>query len=204
MGNGGKMKNSKGSFTVEAAMVFSVVFLMVTVLVYVFIIMYQYVTIQSIANEVATKGAYYYVNQNGEDYGSYKIDQLYWRVNDTKKDQKNSAIVDYVKKFLNQSVFPTENNVYANTHNELLFKRLEIDIEEQYPLPVGSLFDIFGLSPILSLKARSNSPLDDNAEFMRNMDTVTDIQNCILNGDNKWIGKDSKVGDILDKLLKKN
>ncbi len=198
------MKNSKGSFTVEASMVFSVVFLMVAAFVYLFVIMYQYVNAQSVANEAATKGAYYYVNQTSEKYSSYKINEMYWRMYDTSKNKKVSAISDYVNKLLNNSILLTENNITVNTNSKILMKNLRIEIQEKYPLPVGNLFDIFGLSPVLSLKAVSTSPLDDNAEFIRNLDIVKDIRNCIQNSDNKWIGEDSKLEDIIDKMLKKN
>ncbi|AEY65755.1 TadE family protein [Clostridium sp. BNL1100] len=198
------MKNTKGSFTVEASLVFSVVFLMVAAFVYIFVIMYQYVYVQSIADEAATKGAYYYVNQTGENYCSNKMNELYWRIYDKNKSKKLSGISNYVNKLLGKSILPTENNISVNTNNKILMKNLKIEIQEKYPLPVGNMFDIFGLSPVLSLKAVSNSPLDDNAEFIRNMDIVKDIYNCIQNSDNKWIGEDSQLEDILEKLLKKN
>ncbi|EPR08277.1 TadE/TadG family type IV pilus assembly protein [Ruminiclostridium papyrosolvens] len=197
------MKNTKGSFTVEASLVFSLVFLMVAAFVYIFVIMYQYVNIQSIADEAVTKGAYYYVNQTGEKYSSYKINELYWRIYDTNKNEKISGISNYVNKLLDKSILPTEKNISVNTNNKILMKNLQIEIQEIYPLPVGNMFDIFGLSPVLSLKAVATSPLDDNAEFIRNMDIVKDMRNCIQNSDNKWIGEDSQMEDIIEKLLKK-
>ncbi len=198
------MKNTKGSFTVEASLVFSVVFIMVAAFVYIFTIMYQYVNVQSIADEATTKGAYYYVNQTGESYCSDNINEMYWRIYDTNRNKKVSGINDYVNKLLSKSMFPSENNVSVDTYNKILMKNLQIEIQEKYPLPVGNMFDIFGLSSVLSLKAVSNSPLDDNAEFIRNMDIVKDICSCIQNSDNKWIGEGSELGDILGKLLKKN
>ncbi len=198
------MKNTKGSFTVEASLVFSVVFIMVAAFVYIFTIMYQYVNVQSIADEAVTKGAYYYVNQTGESYCSDSINEMYWRIYDTNKNKKVSGINNYVNKLLSKSMFPSENNVSVDTYNKILMKNLQIEIQEKYPLPVGNMFDIFGLSSVLSLKAMSNSPLDDNAEFIRNMDIVKDIWSCIQNSDNKWIGEGSELGEILGKLLKKN
>lgn len=197
------MKNTKGSFTVEASLVFSVVFLMVAAFVYLFVIMYQYVNVQSIADEAATKGAYYYVNETAEKYSSYKINELYWRIYDTDKGKKVNAISNYVNKLLDKSVFPAENKVYVNTKNKILMKNINIEIQEEYPLTVGNMLDIFGLSPVLSLRAVSTSPMDDNAEFIRNMDIVKDIHNCIQNRDSKWIGEDTKLDDIIKKLLKK-
>lgn len=198
------MKNNKGSFTVEASLVFSVVFFMLAAFVYLFIIMYQYVNVQSIANEAATKGAYFYVNQTGDNYGSNKLNEMYWRIYDTNKNKKIVGINNYVNKLLSKSVFPAENNISSNLYNKILIKNLKIEILEEYSLPISNMFGIFGLSSVLSLKAVTNSPLDDNSEFIRNMDIVTDIRNCIKNSDTKWTGEGSKLENILEKLLKKN
>ena len=80
--------------------------------------------------------------------------------------------------------------------------QLNIRIETQYPLPIGNMFEKIGLPSTLKMRAEANSNIYDNAEFVRNLDIVTDIKKCISNSDNKWIGKDSKVNDILEKLLK--
>ncbi|WP_024833967.1 TadE/TadG family type IV pilus assembly protein [Ruminiclostridium josui] len=198
------MKNTKGSITVETSLIFSVVFLMLAAFVYIFVIMYKYVEVQSVADEAAVKGARYYVNQTEENYCSYKLNELYWRIYDSNKNKKVSDISAYVTKILDKSIFPTENKVSVNIYNKILMKKLKIEVHEKYPLPVGNMFDIFGLSPVLNIKAMSNSPLDENAEFIRNMDIVKDIYNCVQNRDTKWIGEDSQIEDIIEKLLKKN
>jgi len=195
---------SKGSFTVEASIVFSIVFLLVAALVYVFIIMYQYAVLQSIASEAANAGAYYYVNQYGADYTSESNSNLYWRIVDNDSANKKSELNSYIGRKLEKSILNSTRYVDNNISYKLLLKQLDISIEEQYPLPIGNLFMVFGISPTLNFKAETISPLDDNAEFIRNLDIVIDIKNCLLNSDNKWIGKDSRVNDVIDKLLKKN
>jgi hypothetical protein len=197
------MNNSKGSFTVEAAIVFSVVFLVTAAIVYIFIIMYQYTTMQSVADEACTYGAYYYVNQSGENYGIVDNGDLYWRIFDAKED-KTSKLAEYINKKLIGYLPHDKNYVSTRLFNRFLIKQLEISVSEEFPIPVGNLLSVFGIPSTISLSAGANSPLDDKAEFIRNMDTVTDIKNCIQNSDNKWIGKDSTVGDVLDKLLRKN
>lgn len=195
--------NSKGSFTVEASIVFSVVFLLMAAIVYVFIIMYQYTFVQSITNEAANVGAYYYVNPAGINYNYKSNSNLYWRIVDTESDNKKSILNSSIEKKLDQSIINPPRYVQIDTSYKSLIKQLNISIEEQYPLPIDNLFTVFGISPTLSLRAEAITPLDDNAEFIRNMDTVIDIKNCILNSDNKWIGKDSKVNEVIGKLLKK-
>lgn len=194
---------SKGSFTVEASIVFSVVFLLVAALVYIFIIMYQYAFLQSIANQTANEGAYYYVNQYNFNDTSASDFNLYWRIVDT-STEKEIKINSYISDKLEKSILKSNRSVDNDTSYKFLLKQLKINIEEQYTLPIGNLFMMFGVSPTLKLKAEAVSPLDDNAEFVRNLDLVIDIKNCLLNSDNKWIGKDSKVNEVIDKLLKKH
>lgn len=198
------MTNSKGSFTVEAAIVFSVVFLLTAALVYIFIILYQYTTVQSIADEVCTYGAYYYVSQAGENYGLVRNSNLNWRLYDKKTEDKINKLNDYINKKTEESLFHSKNYVNIYVDNKFLLKQLNVSISEQYHIPAGDLFNIFGIPSSVSLKAGANSPLDDKAEFIRNQDTVADIINCIRNSDNKWIGKDSTVDGVLDKILRKN
>jgi hypothetical protein len=172
------MSDTKGSFTVEITIIFSVVFLLVTVMVYFFIIMYQYSFIQSVANQAANVGTYSYVN---------------------KKAEINAYISKRLDKSILGSVYTYENSVSS----KYLTKQLDISIKEKYSFTVGKLFEIFGVPSVIYLKAEAHSPMDSNADFVRNMDIVADIRRCISNSDNKWIGKESSINSVLDKILKK-
>lgn len=194
---------SKGSFTVEASILFSVIFLLVAALVYILIMIYQYAFLQSVASQAANAGANYYVNQYEDGY-SKSNSNLYWRIFDTHSEVKTNKINGYISKKLDQSIFTTKRDINNYTSYKFLLKQLYIRIEDNYPLPIGNLFKIFGIPSTINLRAEVNSPLDDNAEFVRNLDIVIDIKNCILNSDNKWIGEGTKVNEIIDKLLKKN
>ncbi len=194
--------NKKGSFTVEASIVFSVVFLLVAALVYIFIIMYQYAFLQSTANKASNFGGYYYSEKYVTDYNSKLTSDLYWRILDTKaqlkKDELNKYISNSLEKSLVDLVIYSDNSL----SHKFLLNQLNIRIETQYPLPIGNMFEKIGLPSTLKMRAEANSNIYDNAEFVRNLDIVTDIKKCISNSDNKWIGKDSKVNDVLEKLLK--
>lgn len=195
--------NAKGSFTVEASIFFSLVFLLLVVLVYAFIIMYQYTTLQSVANEAANRGAAYYVKQFEEGTKWPRKKNPYWRIFDTNDLEKKTKIESYSLKELEPSIVNTEKFASADTFYNILIKQFRLGLEEKYPLPVGELLAVFGISPKLVLKAEASCPLEDNAEFIRNLDMVIDIKNCLVNSDNKWIGSGSKVSEIVDKLIKK-
>lgn len=196
--------SSKGSFTVEASIVFSVIFLLLAAMVYAFIIIYQYAGLQSTANSAANMGSVYYVNKYQQEQYLQSGYNLYWRFIDTEAESKKNNLKNYLYKNLNSTIFKSSRTIKIDTSYDLILKQLDVIIIEEFPLPVGNLLEVFGISPTIDLSAEATAPLDDNAEFVRNLDTVIDIKNCIFNTDNKWIGKDSKVNDILDKLLKKH
>ncbi len=194
--------NKKGSFTVEAAIVFSVVFLLVAAIVYIFIIMYQYAFLQSAANEASNVGGYYYSDKYGTECNSELSSDLYWRLFDTKALHKIAQLNKYISKSLEKSIVDLDIYSDNSLSYKFLLKQLNISIETQYTLPIGNMFEKLGLPSTLKMRAEANSNIHDNAEFVRNLDIITDIKKCISNSDNKWIGKDSKVNDILEKLLK--
>jgi hypothetical protein len=190
------LKNNRGSFTVEAAIIFSIAFLIFILLIYTSIIMYQYAFAQSIADEAAGKGSIYWpsdVNKN-----------IYWRLYDGNSREKCILITKYIQDKLAKSILKTESEVKVYTQNMLLQKNLKIEIYQSFPLPLGNLFSIFGMKPKLVIRAQSISPINDNPEFIRNMDMIIDIKNCLLNSDNKWIGEGTKANEIIDKLIKNN
>lgn len=195
--------NAKGSFTVEASIFFSLVFLLLVVLVYAFIIMYQYITLQSVANEAANRGAAYYVKQFVEENKWPREDNPYWRIFDSNSTEKKAKIESYSINALKPSIVNTDKFSKADTSYNILTKEFRLELQEKYPLPAGELLTVFGISPKLVLKAHASCPMEDNAEFIRNLDMVMDIKNCLINSDNKWIGDGSKVSEIVEKLIRK-
>ncbi len=196
--------NEKGSFTVEASIIFSLVFLLMVVLVYCFIIMYQYISLQSVTSEASNRGASYYVKQFKSNSQWPSETNFYWRILDSGASAKKGSIEAYILTGLEPPIINSEKTVKIDIYYSLLIKQLKIGIEEKYPLPAGKLLTIFGISPQLTIKAETSTPLEDNAEFIRNLDMVTDIKNCIVNSDNKWIGSGSGVNEVIDKLVKKH
>lgn len=196
--------NKKGSFTVEASIVFSLVFLLMVVLVYCFIIMYQCIVLQSVASEASNRGALYYVKQF-KSYSQWPSGtNLYWRILDSDTAVKMGNIEAYTLSGLEPSIINAGKTVKTDTSYSLLIKQLKVGIEERYLLPAGNLFTVFGISPELVLKTETSVPLEDNAEFVRNLDMVIDIKNCLVNSDNKWIGAGSGINEVIDKLIKKH
>lgn len=165
--------------------------------------MYQYTTLQSVANEAANRGAAYYVKQFEDGNKWPREKNPYWRIFDSNDLEKKTKIESYSLRELEPSIVIAEKSASADTSNNILIKEFRFGLEEKYPLPVGELLNVFGISPKLVLKAEASCPMEDNAEFIRNLDMVIDIKNCLINSDNKWIGGGSKVSEVVDKLIKK-
>lgn len=199
-----KMKlssNKKGSFTAEASIIFSVTFLLIALLVYVFIIMYQHTYLQSTVNQVANVGGYYYSNK----YGTAESDSnLYWRTLDYQSQNKKNQLNRFTSRKLDKSIIKSSIFLDNSMAQRFLLRQLNIEIQSQHRLPIGSMLEIFGLSPTITVRAEANSNICDNAEFVRNLDLIIDIKKCISQSDNKWVGKDTEVNEVLDKLLKKH
>ncbi len=191
----------RGSFTVEASIIFSLVFLITVLLVYVFIIMYQYIVLQGVTSETSNRGAYFYVNQSDLRNNNLIKSDLYWRIFDSKAQSKTDSIKSYASESLEPAIITTTKEVNVNTSFSYLIKHIKVTIIEHYPIPIGGMLTVFGISPSLQLQAQTSSPLEDNAEFVRNLDMIMDIKNCLVNSDNKWIGSGSKVNEVLDKLI---
>ncbi|PYG88518.1 hypothetical protein LY28_01367 [Ruminiclostridium sufflavum DSM 19573] len=194
--------NKKGSLTAETSIVFSVVFLLTAALIYIFILMYQYAVLQSIVNEAANIGSCYYCKQFCDEYGYSVNNNLYWRIYDKSSEEKKAALNQYISERLKKSVFNSQIKSDICISDKFLLKQISASLEAQYRLPAGNCLEIFGLPSTICIKAEANSPLHDKAEFVRNLDIINDIEKCIANSDNKWIGKDSQVSTVLDKLFK--
>jgi|GEM_PF-2274365 len=197
-----RLFNMRAGFTLEASLIFSLVFLLSTALVYIFILMYQHAALQSATCLAANKGAQYYVKQF--DFSNKWPDEagLYWRIFDGEGDIKRKHIAEHALNMSNPSIMKAEADAAVSTSYIYLMRQLKVEHERKYLLPVGDLLDIFGMPSKLGLLSVVTCPLEDNAEFIRNMDMIADIKNCLVNNDNKWIGSGKKMNEAIDNLVK--
>ncbi len=193
--------NVKASFTLEASLIFSIFFLLLTALVYVFILLYQHADLQSVTCQTANRGAQYYVKQLASKSKWPTNTGLYWRILDGEGEVKSKHIEEETLKNSQFSIINSEVCVKISTSYIYLLRQLKVEYEKRYSLPVGDLLNIFGIPSKLVLRTSVTCPLEDNAEFIRNMDMITDIKNCLVNKDNKWIGGSEKINETIDNLV---
>lgn len=193
-------KNKKGSFTIEAAVVVPTVLLCLIALIYICLLMYQQVYLQSVANTAAERGAANWSNASMDMYigrikeSDFKNVSLYWRLVDIlplgkASEAKKSRVEDYVKYSLKQySLFgkglddkeiinSREGKLSVNCDicDYIIYKKVLVSVAEEYNIPLGgSLLKAFGFSSGFTLKADAEAVVNEPAEFIRNTDFVVD------------------------------
>jgi hypothetical protein len=193
-------KNIKGSLTIEAAVIVPTVLLCLIALIYICLIMYQQVYLQSVANTAAERGASAWSNPSKDMFiGQIKAEDfknvsLYWRLAEVlpignASKAKKSKVEEYVRYSLKKySLFgkgPDNKEVINSGESKLtatcdvddciIYKKVLVSVTEEYSIPLGgSLLKAFGFNDKFTLKAEAQAVVNEPAEFIRNTDFVVD------------------------------
>lgn len=204
----------RGSITVEAALIVPFIFLGILLTLYITFILYQYASLQAVANNTAERVAsiWRYVEVGLEMdkdsdtnrlsstdviNGYVNIDDsrisLYSRLYDLKKSAKEEALENYIIDNVgmieianNRSISPIKPQVKYK--RGVLGSSVEIIIEEPYGIPIDGINKIFGIEEKFTIRVRSQAVVDDPAELIRNIDFASDM-----------IQKNEKLKDITEK-----
>ena len=71
-------RSEKGEFTVEATIVFTVSFMVLIIMLYIGIVMYQHVHLQSTADRIASRGAMMYATRTTDFETGAKDEDAFW------------------------------------------------------------------------------------------------------------------------------
>lgn len=199
------ISKEKGSFTIEATIVFSAVLLVIIGIIYMCIILYQQVYLQSLADKLVKSASNSWSSPAKDLFMGFikkedmKYNSLYWRIYDFEKDQKLeklrlAAAYDFDK----YSMLGKSNNlkVVPEISNELLvFKKIKITITSEYKNPVGKLLTVLGMGSVLKFSVTSEVMINEPSEFIKNTDLVIDL---VREVDNKFA--DGKIANVKDSL----
>jgi len=159
--------------------------------------MYEQVRLNSILQSSAERGALYY-NLKDRDiltgkpqkevYGEYF---LYWRLVDFNKSEKIEDIKKSIMLYINNNKISAHkynyNDIEVGIKDYFMYKRIYAAINVEYPL----LF-----LPKHSIKAYAQASVNDNAEFIRNIDFAEDL----LSQSEQLEEIKEKYGDGIQKL----
>lgn len=199
------LKNEKGGYSIETAIVMTISFTVIMFLIFMTFVMYEQVRLTAIAQDTAQRGAVIYAVNNKEmitgriEGTAYNDQNPYWRILDIgSNNSRLNRIKDYLELKLNANrlgepyVFSNNPNSSGNNYsvtlkNYFLYKRICVDINVEYKVPFGGLFNMLIKNPY-PIKAHAEATVSEPAEFIRTLDLGSDIISNFLGtgGDNKY------------------
>ncbi len=184
------LKNNKGSMTVEASLIFPVIFLIVVGLIYITVFLYEQAYVKSLADRASERGAAIWKNPESDmQIGMVKLEDFqendpYWRLYDGNIAAKENSIEAYITNLLAEySILKNKDSagkvtgitVNAEVKNYIVYKKLTVNVIKSFDLPLGNALSIFGIERTVSISAKSEALIYEPAEFIRTTDFVIDM-----------------------------
>lgn len=180
---------SRGSATVEASIIVPFIVLSIAASIYIGIVLYQQAQLRSAADMAAEAGAAVWADAKADtgtarrqmsDIGS---GGLYWRLADTERDEKLGKITRFAERALEKGrlLKAESSKVSVDIKDYIVYKKLEVAVENTYKLPLGSFLRIFGASGRFSINVKSEAVIDDPVELIRNVDFAVDMEKELEN-----------------------
>ncbi len=200
-------KHEQGSFTIEASLLFPIIFLLLVFLIFVSIYLYQKVSLYYMASDAAEKVAFNWSNSHKDpitgELKSNEYDDLYWRLT-------SNNVMDIIannQEPMNKSVYvlpsknsPNEMNKLSLPMKKMAFiastlpENLTGEIEYSHHLTSSSITVTLETPINLPLfvsrifgervSARASVDITDPVEFIRNIDILGNYAHSILGSRN--------------------
>ncbi|KAB3532806.1 TadE/TadG family type IV pilus assembly protein [Alkaliphilus serpentinus] len=179
--------STRGSITVEAALIFPLVFCVIVFTMYIVFFLYQYAYLQASANYIAGKTAsqwkYLLEDTTVEDIQEsapliYHRPSLYWRLYDFTKNAKVNLMTQYNDLEINKHRLISKasgENFPVIFQNSLLSNRIIVSYEEVYKTPIDAITNLLGVNNLFKIQIKAQSTINDPAEGIRNMDFALDM-----------------------------
>lgn len=213
----GRIKMEKeGYMTVEAAMVFSVLFFSLIFILFMGMVLYQEVNLQGLAVRASERGSVIYSSRVSDmSSGMKTLDDFLIRdpyrnvpfMDGGKKSDYTSVINTYINQNLGKyDVISGEvhnSGNYVEIEDYLIEKRVKVTIESGYRLPVDSIAEMFGQDGPFEISTAAVSAVVDSPDFVRNVDLAmdvvkqTEVFGAVEEGYNKIRDAIDKVKDLL-------
>ena len=197
-------KSEKGEFTVEATIVFTISFMALIVIMYIGIVMYQHVHLQSVTDRIASRGAMMYATRTTDMNTGAKSSEAFWNCDPYRYiidgSYKNTA-KGQIESALNQAL--GNGNVIASNANDganvdiklgMFSRKIEVTGKRSFNVPFVSVFDID--NSFFDLNVKSTAYIMDMPETIRNVDYAVDV---IKKNDTAQKAIE-KVGELKSKL----
>ncbi len=179
------MKSEKGMFTVEMVLIFIVSIATLIFFIYLGIVMYQHVHLQSVTDRIASRGAMMYTTRTVNMKTAAKSLESFWQcdpyryINDnTYRNNAESAIrsaLDDAMGTGNVLVVKPGEGASANVSLKIFRRRVEVSGKRTFNLPFNSLFN--KEDSFFNIDVESKAYIMDMPETIRNVDYIADMLN---------------------------
>lgn len=184
-----KLKSSQeGYMTVEATMIFSVLFFSLIFIMFMGMVLYQEVNMQSLAVRASERGAVIYSSRVSDmttgvkELGDFTERDPYRNVpfmDSGNKDNYKALLNSYVDLNLGRNDVITgqvENpGNYVTIEDNLISKKIKVSIQGGYRMPVDSIAEMFGKEGPFEVNTTAVSAVVDSPDFVRNVDLAMDV-----------------------------
>lgn len=182
-------KGKRGSITVEASIIVSLVILAIAAAIYIGLLLYQRALVQSAAEQAAEAGAMAWVTgtlelRTGKPIeGSFEEFELYRRIFDSEKQSRLESIEQYALAAAgrHELVEAVNSNAEAVIKDYVVSRKIEVTICKEYRLPFGRFLRLFGGSDTIEMTVKAVSAMDEPAELIRTTDFIIDIERKLEN-----------------------
>lgn len=212
----GSQHKNDGYLTIELSMVFSVLFLSLVLILFIGMVLYQEVRLQSLAVQASERGSVVYSSRvadmtaNRKTLADFKIRDPYRNVpfmDSGKKGEYISLVNRYVAgQTGSKNIIYGENSnggSYAEIEDYLIAKRVKVNIRAGYRMPGNSIPEQFGHKGPFDVNTTAVSAVTDPSDFVRNIDIITDVAkqtkafHTVQDGYNKIKEALQKAADLL-------
>ena len=203
----------KGYLTIEASIVFSAVFCSLIIILFMGMVLYQEVNLQSLAVRTSERGSVIYSSRVTDmKTGVKTLDDFTHRDpyrnvpfidGGNKEDYKNllnSYVAGNVGQFNVISGEIQNRGNYVTVEDYLIAKRVKVNSKGGYQMPADSIAKMFGREGPFVVNTTATSAVMDSPDFVRNVDLAMDVvkQTSVFGRVEEGY---NKIRDALDKVL---
>jgi hypothetical protein len=151
-------------------------------MIYITCLLFERCELISAADLAATEASIGWKDNDNVSLDKRNIN-IYWRIFDGKASSKIESASQRAQKHFRDSGIKSFTSVqgYAAYHNGLFNKSIRVGIRNLTEFPRRIVMNQFGLSSTIFSDIASCSAMPDNADFIRNIDLVADLEKELEN-----------------------
>ncbi len=177
-----------GYLTIEATIVFSALFFSLIFILFMGMVLYQNVNLQSVAVQASERGSVVYSSRvKNMSTGVKTLDDFLIRdpyrnvpFMDSGSKADYAAIINtYINGQMGErdiiSGQVKNSGNYVEVEDYLIEKRIKVNVQADYKMPVDGIAEMFGKKGPFAIDTTAVSAVIDSPDFVRNVDLATDV-----------------------------